>query len=81
MVGFPQFFHVNDGHPVLKHPLYLKYNTSTARELEETPAGSRWQEVKQDLDTIMMTNDNMAIIWYLTNLLRIGRDTGNIEPK
>jgi len=80
MVGFPYYFHVNAGHPVLQHPLYLKYNTFSARELEEAPAGSRWQEVKQDLDTIMMTNDNMAIIWYLTNLLRIGVDSGNIEP-
>ncbi len=82
MVGFPEFFHVNAGHPVLQHPLYLKWNTYTALQIEENESPLiSWEKVKADLSTIMMTNDNMAIIWYMRNLLNIGVASGMIEPK
>ena len=62
MIGYPQFFVVPEGHNILKHPLYLKYNLTTIGSLD--PDG-----VKADLAGIMATNDNMGIIWYLSNLI------------
>jgi hypothetical protein len=62
MVGFPQYFHVNAGHPVLQHPLYLKYNIQSLGNIDTTT-------VQNDLGNIMATNDNMGIIWYLSNLI------------
>ena len=73
MVGFPQFFHVNDGHPVLKHPLYLKWNTLSATDIDNDEL---WNEVGKDLADVMLTNDNMAIIWYLSNILIVARTVG-----
>jgi len=78
MVGFPEFFHVNSGHPVLQHPLYLKWNTYTALEIEESLSVT-WKQVKEDLTGIMMTNDNMPIIWYLRNILNIAKAGSLIE--
>ena len=81
MVGFPEFFHVNAGHPVLRHPLYLKWNTYTALQIEENLSDAiSWKKVKDDLVGIMLTNDNMPIIWYLRNILRIAEAGGLIEP-
>ena len=80
MVGFPEFFHVNAGHPVLQHPLYLKWNTYTALEIEENPSDAiTWKKVQEDLTGIMMTNDNMPIIWYMRNILNIAKAGGLIE--
>ena len=62
MVGFPQFFQVNSGNSILGHPLYLKYNVKTLTSIDT--AG-----LKTDLGAIMATNENMGIIWYLSNLL------------
>ena len=62
MVGFPQFFQVNSGNSVLQHPLYLKYNVKTLGSIDTTG-------LKTDLAAVMATNDNMGIIWYLSNLL------------
>ena len=67
MAGYSQFFVVNAGSPILDHPLYLKYNLSNKGDIELTA-------VQADLSTIMATNDNMGIIWYLSNLIdAIGR--------
>ena len=82
MVGFPEFFDVPNGHKVLQHPLYLKWNTYTALQIEENESPLiSWERVKADLSTIMMTNDNMAIIWYMRNLLNIAVASGMIEPR
>ena len=78
MVGFPEFFHVNNGHPVLSHPIYLKWNNYTALEIEESLSVT-WKQVREDLTMVMMTNDNMPIIWYLRNLLNIAKAGSLIE--
>jgi hypothetical protein len=62
MVGFPEYFDVPTGHIVLQHPLYLKYNTITIGDIDK-------EAVQNDLSNIMATNDNMGIIWYLSNLI------------
>jgi len=69
MVGFPYYFHVNAGHPVLQHPLYLKYNVLTVDQIAFT--GDGWKDVINEVSQIMLTNDNMAILWYMRNLLEI----------
>ena len=73
MVGFPQFFHVNAGNSVLKHPLYLKYNTKTLLELDDD---DMFEQLRKDMLEIMLTNDNMAIIWYLSNVYAFARTAG-----
>jgi len=62
MVGFSEYFRVNEGSPILQHPLYLKYNTITIGDIDK-------ESVQNDLSNIMATNDNMGIIWYLSNLI------------
>jgi hypothetical protein len=62
MVGFPEYFDVPAGHFILKHPLYLKYNVQTIGDIDK-------ESVQNDLSNIMATNDNMGIIWYLSNLI------------
>jgi len=62
MVGFPEYFEVPAGHNILKHPLYLKYNTINIGTLDK-------ESIQNDLSNIMATNDNMGIIWYLSNLI------------
>jgi len=62
MVGFSEYFRVNEGSPILQHPLYLKYNTINIGDLEK-------ESIQNDLSNIMATNDNMGIIWYLSNLI------------
>jgi len=62
MVGFSEYFSVNAGSPILQHPLYLKYNVQTIGDIDT-------ETVQNDLSNIMATNDNMGIIWYLSNLL------------
>ena len=62
MVGFSEYFRVNEGSPILQHPLYLKYNTQNLGDIDN-------DHLKMDLAKIMATNDNMGIIWYLSNLM------------
>jgi len=76
MVGFPQYFHVNAGHPVLQHPLYLKYNVLSIDEIAALNDFNGFKQLSNFLNQIMRTNDNMAIIWYLTNLLEAGKLAG-----
>ena len=66
MVGFNTYFHVNASNAVLKHPLYLKYNIRTLDYIKQNMD----TELANDLKAVMATNDNMAIIWYLTSLMR-----------
>ena len=65
MVGFAEYFHVPAGHPVLQHPLYLKHNMKTMGDI----AGSFKNIIKSEIAAMIPTNDNMAILWYLQNLL------------
>ena len=76
MVGFPQYFHVNAGHPVLQHPLYLKYNVLSIDEIAQLNDFKGFKLLQVEIASIMRTNDNMAIIWYLTNLLEAGKLMG-----
>ena len=65
MVGFPYYFHVNDGNSILKHPLYLKWNIRDIAYVDDNIA-----ELKADIFRVMATNDNMPILWYLMSLYR-----------
>ena len=78
MVGFSSYFHVPANHPVLKHPLYLKYNTLTAEQISALDNFNGIKNLRNELSNIMLTLDNMAIIWYLSNILRVFRDIGEI---
>ena len=78
MVGFPHYFHVNAGHPVLQHPLYLKYNVLTIEEIGQLDGGQGFKNLMNAMALIMQTNDNMAILWYLRNLLKTGRELGYV---
>ena len=63
--GYPSYFVVPDNHPVLQHPLYLKYNVKSMGDI----AGSYKNTIKTEIAAMIPTNDNMAILWYLQNLL------------
>ncbi len=76
MVGFPYYFHVNAGHPVLQHPLYLKYNVLTIQQVSELDGGQGIKNLVNAIANIMQTNDNMAILWYLRNLHKTAKDLG-----
>ena len=69
MAGYPLSFGVTSGNSVLKHPLYLKWNTKTISYVNTEKT-----TLKADIFGIMATNDNMPIIWYLTSLYRIVAD-------
>jgi len=62
MAGFSEYFSVNEGSPILKHPLYLQFNTINIGDLE-------LETLRNALAKIMATNENMGIIWYLSNLI------------
>tara|TARA_Y100000766_G_C18321905_1_gene326044 strand:+ start:89 stop:301 length:213 start_codon:yes stop_codon:yes gene_type:complete len=64
MEGFPYYFHVRAGNPVLKHPLYQKYNMLKIEDIEDGA-------VIQSLNAIAPSNDNWPIIWYLSSLLKV----------
>ena len=79
MVGFPYFFHVNAGHPVLQHPLYLKYNTLSLEAIALLDGGQGFKNLINEMAAIMQTNDNMAILWYMRTLEKTARELGIIE--
>jgi hypothetical protein len=79
MVGFPYFFHVNAGHPVLKHPLYLKYNTLSLEAISQLDGGNGFRNLIDEMAAIMQTNDNMPILWYMRTLEKTARELGIIE--
>ena len=70
MVGFPYYFHVNAGHPVLQHPLYLKYNVLSIEAIQLLDGGQGLKNLVNEISGIMQTNDNMAILWYMRNLFK-----------
>ena len=70
MVGFPYYFHVNAGHPVLQHPLYLRYNVLSIEEIQMLDGGQGLKNLVNEISGIMQTNDNMAILWYMRNLFK-----------
>ena len=74
MVGFATYFHVPPGHPVLQHPLYLKYNGYTPKQIADFNDGNGFKDLKTEMTNITFTLDNMAIIWYLRNLLALGEE-------
>ena len=76
MVGFPRYFHVNAGHPVLEHPLYLRYNVMSLLEISQLNGNKGIKDLQEQILNIMVTNDNMAIIWYLTQLVYVGGVNG-----
>ena len=76
MVGFPYFFHVNAGHPVLKHPLYLKYNTLSLEAIAQLDGGNGFKNLINEMSAIMQTNDNMAILWYMRTLKQTATELG-----
>ena len=78
MVGFPYHFHVNAGHPVLKHPLYLKYNVLNLNDIQNLPPQG-FKTLNQEISAIMQTNDNMAILWYLRNLYKTAKEMGYVD--
>ena len=79
MVGFPYFFHVNTGHPVLQHPLYLKYNTLSLEGIAQLAGNQGFKELENEMAQIMQTNDNMAILWYLRTLQKTAKELKIIE--
>jgi len=79
MVGFPYFFHVNAGHPVLMHPLYLKYNTLSLEAIAQLNDGSGFKDLENEMSLIMQTNDNMAILWYLRTLQKTAKELKIVE--
>lgn len=79
MVGFPYFFHVNAGHPVLQHPLYLKYNTLSLEAIAQLAGGQGFKELQTEMALIMQTNDNMAILWYLRTIYKTAKELGIVE--
>ena len=76
MVGFPYYFHVNAGHPVLKHPLYLKYNTLSLEAIAQLDGGNGFKNLINEMALIMQTNDNMAILWYMRTLKQTATELG-----
>jgi len=74
MVGFPYYFGVPAGHPVLQHPLYLKYNVLTLDDIINEDGGIL--ALRNTIRGIMLTNDNMAILYYLGNLVQQLRNVG-----
>ena len=74
MVGFPYYFGVPAGHPVLQHPLYLKYNVLTLDDIINQEGGIL--ALRNTIRGIMLTNDNMAILYYLGNIVQQLRNAG-----
>ena len=72
MKGFPINFGVNAGDSVLQHPLYLKWNVRTISSIKSDDNAAA---LKADILGVMATNDNMPILWYLSSICRIIKDS------
>ena len=79
MVGFPYHFHVNAGHPVLKHPLYQKYNMLTLEQIGFLNGFQGFKVLASEIQSIILTNDNMPILWYLRNLWKTAKELGFVD--
>ena len=78
MVGFNRYFHVNAGNPVLKHPYYQKYNMLTLEQIGFLNDGNGYKNLASEIQSIILTNDNMPILWYLQSIYKAAKDTGMI---
>lgn len=67
---------MRDGSPVLGHPLYLKYNGLSAKQIAQLADNNGWKIVIIEMEAIMLTNENMPILWYMRSLLDIGKELG-----
>ena len=76
MIGFPYFFHVNAGNPVLKHPYYQKYNMLTLNQIGQLDGGQGFKTLTDEIANIIVTNDNMPILWYMVGLFKMAKDGG-----
>ena len=76
MQGYPYYFGANAGAEVLKHPLYLKYNGLTLQQIQDLDLGQGVKNLKGEISGIMLTNDNMAILQYLGNIIQQLRNVG-----
>ena len=76
MNGYPYYFGANAGAKVLKHPLYLKYNTLTLDEIIALDDGNGVKNLQGEMSSIMLTNDNMHILQYLGNIIQQLRNIG-----
>ena len=79
MVGFPYFFHVPNGSVVLQHPLYQRYNMLSIEEIAQLDGGQGFKNLTNTMASIIQTNDNMPILWYLRNLYKTAKELGVIE--
>jgi len=79
MAGFDYFFHVNAGNLVLKHPLYQKYNMLSLEAIALLNGGQGFKDLQNEMATMIMTNDNMPILWYLRNVYKTAKELGIVE--
>jgi len=76
MEGYPYNFHVNAGNPILKHPYYQKYNMLTLAQIAQLDDGQGFKSLTNEIANIIVTNDNMPILWYLRSIYKLATDTG-----
>ena len=55
------------GHPMLQHPLYLKYSNLTIGQIE----GAEFAALKTDLKMSIANNDTADIVAYLSWVIRL----------
>ena len=76
MAGYPRYFEVPAGSNIVKHPLYLKYNQLTIAQIGALDGNQGFKNLAVEMENIMVTNDNMGILWYLQNLFELGKLLG-----
>ena len=79
MVGFPYFFHVPNGHVTLKSPLYQKYNMLSLEQIGQLNGGQGFKDLQNEMATMIQTNDNMPILWYLRTIYKTAKELGIVE--
>ena len=63
-MGYDINWRVSPGDPVLQHPLYQRYSSTTIGNLDAS-------SVKQTLQGALADNESAAVISYLSWLLRV----------
>jgi hypothetical protein len=79
MEGFPYYFHVRAGNPVLKSPLYQQYNMLSIAQIAQLENGNGFKNLIDTISNIIQTNDNMPILWYLRNILKTAKELGIVN--
>lgn len=79
MEGFSYFFHVRAGNAVLKSPLYQKYNMLTLEQIAQLNGGQGFKDLQNEMATMIQTNDNMPILWYLRTIYKTAKELGIVE--